>query len=273
MSHFSVMVLSKDSTDLDTLLAPFDENMEVEPYISRTKAQVIEEKRKEIEDYSTKGYYAEYLKDPEAYREKNKNNPKHLKYIEEEFPKKLSFTDEQLYQEEIQYYSSEQITEDGSIISTYNPKSKWDWYVVGGRFSDMLKLKNGCFVNSAYAKDIDFSVDEKRYKEGIRFWEIVVEGQESKTEEERNSYISYLSKEYYIKRYKTKENYAKSISTIHTYAILMPNGEWLEPGRMGWFGISHAEIKDEIAFEENFAKYIEQAIQNNWLITVVDCHI
>jgi hypothetical protein len=34
---------------------------------------------------------------------------------------------------------------DGKLgeFSTYNPKSKWDWYQLGGRWSDFLKLKPG----------------------------------------------------------------------------------------------------------------------------------
>lgn len=273
MSHYSVMVLTDENTQVDELLAPFDEEIIVEPYIKMTKQQIIEEQKKEIEDYRTTGCYAKYLENPELYKEKHKNNPEHLNYVENIFPKKLSFTDEELYQDYIQYYGADEITEDGSIISTYNPKSKWDWYVEGGRFSNMLKLKeDGSLVNSAYAREIDFSVIQEDYNNAIRFWEVYVEGQEPQTEEEK-SYISYIRKEYYIDRYKAKENYAKHCATIHTYAVLTPDGNWFEPGKMGWFGVSHAKVEEEIEFEKNFDKYIQMAIENDWMITIVDCHI
>lgn len=32
--------------------------------------------------------------------------------------------------------------EDGNILSTYNPKSKWDWYETGGRWHNLLTSKN-----------------------------------------------------------------------------------------------------------------------------------
>src|SRR5699024_9687342 len=45
---------------------------------------------------------------------------------------------------------------DGSwrSYSTYNPKSKWDWYKLGGRWSGMIKLHNGTQVDKAKIKDI-----------------------------------------------------------------------------------------------------------------------
>ena len=33
--------------------------------------------------------------------------------------------------------------------STYNPDSKWDWYVEGGRWSSLLKLRDGTTASSA----------------------------------------------------------------------------------------------------------------------------
>ena len=47
------------------------------------------------------------------------------------------------YLENKKYWDENMIDEEGNLLSTYNPKSKWDWYEIGGRFSDMIKLKNG----------------------------------------------------------------------------------------------------------------------------------
>ena len=40
MSHYTVCVITKDG-DYGKALEPFDENLEVEPYIEKTKEQII----------------------------------------------------------------------------------------------------------------------------------------------------------------------------------------------------------------------------------------
>jgi len=42
------------------------------------------------------------------------------------------------------------------VIRRTNPNSKWDYWVLGGRFSDGLLLKDGSFADFAKKKDIDF---------------------------------------------------------------------------------------------------------------------
>ena len=47
MSHYTVLVITKKGgEDVDELLAPFNENLEVEPYIYRTKTEMISEMKK-----------------------------------------------------------------------------------------------------------------------------------------------------------------------------------------------------------------------------------
>ena len=70
MSHFTVYVFSSHyGKDVEDLLAPYDENLEKSPYIKYTKEQAIAKVRKEIEDYKH-DLYAEFIADPEAYKEK-----------------------------------------------------------------------------------------------------------------------------------------------------------------------------------------------------------
>ena len=208
MSHYSVLVLTDEDTCVEELLAPYDENIRVAPYIKYTKEQLIEYEKKNIKIYK-EGTYAEFLKDPEGYKEKHKYNPDHLHYIEHEFRKRLYWTNARIYKEAIKYYEPNEITEDGSVLSTYNPNSKWDWYVEGGRFSGHLRLKEkdeyGCeTTDSAYATEIDFSPNKEEYDEAIRFWELVVEKVKPENEDEEQVQKFYNS-EYYTKRYNSKE--------------------------------------------------------------------
>lgn len=48
------------------------------------------------------------------------------------------------------------IDEDGNLLSTYNPNSKWDWYTEGGRFSGSLITKNGREVNEDWVSKINW---------------------------------------------------------------------------------------------------------------------
>lgn len=46
---------------------------------------------------------------------------------------------------------------DGNLYSNYNPNSKWDWYQIGGRWSDVVS------GNIVQVKDIDEALDENIY--------------------------------------------------------------------------------------------------------------
>ena len=276
MSHYSVLVLTDDDTTVEELLAPFNENIEVEPYVLHTKEELIAKEKQDIKDYKN-GRYAEFLKDPEGYKEKYKDNPGHLNYIEHEFRKKLYWTNARIYKEAIRFYEPEDITEDGSVMSTYNPNSKWDWYVEGGRWSNELKLKEdsedgALFANSARASEVDFSRDEEEYEMALRNWDLVVEGATPENEDEEYI-VRFGVKENYLNVYKTRENFANISSSFRTYAVLTPDGEWHEPGQMGWWGISHANEEEKEAWWVEYPKFIRMAIENDWTMTVVDCHI
>ena len=85
MSHFTVAVITAKKEKLEEMLASYDENLEVEPYIERTKKEIIEKARKWKEDF---------LKEQ---KEGKKLSGWELKYINAQ-------TDEELYQAEIDEY-------------------------------------------------------------------------------------------------------------------------------------------------------------------------
>ena len=140
MSHFCVYVFHDKNTSIDTLLAPYDENLLVEPYVEYNKEEAIAKVRKEIEDYKN-GPYAEYIKNPEEYEKKYKCTKKYIEFLKNEFPKKINWTDDQCYDDMKEYYDSDMIDKDGNLLSKYNPKSKWDWYEVGGRWCGGIPMK------------------------------------------------------------------------------------------------------------------------------------
>lgn len=150
MSHFTVLVLG---SDVETQLEKFDENIRVPEY---KQGEVSQEDKDRCLDYYQRNKnfvgtfdecYALYGKDWNDNGYKKDENGVWCEY------------------------------------STYNPLSKWDWYVIGGRWSGFFKMKEGIkpkvgepgvFNNEAESgygdvamkKDIDF--DGIRNDAGIK---------------------------------------------------------------------------------------------------------
>ena len=49
-------------------------------------------------------------------------------------------------------------------------------------------------------------------------------------------------------------------------------GEWFEPGRMGWFGVSSDTPEGRSEFQREFNEFFEK-LSDDILLTLVDCHI
>lgn len=261
MSHFTVLVVGDN---VEEQLAPFQENNMGD---CPTEYMEFSDETEEVEN------------DFKERDEKYKDN------TIEEFAK--------------EYHGYEK-NEDGKFGYMQNPDSRWDWYVVGGRWAGMLKLKEGkeghleeldCLgicksrdddrkkmqeeniknrcVDSAKVGDVDFSLDDKEIKAHERFWEIIVEDSPLKEGEEKPFCMS--RKEYFTEKYKDKETYARLQSTFYTHAILK-DGEWIESGSMGWFGCSSETPEEEKVWEEKYAEFLNK-LPKDTMITIVDCHI
>ena len=58
-----------------------------------------------------------------------------------------------------------------------------------------------------------------------------------------------------------------------TYATLTPDGEWHEPGKMGYFGYSYASEEDEKKWDAEWQKRWIDNQDPELIMTIVDCHI
>lgn len=119
MSHFTCLVFGDNPAEQ---LAPFDENLEVEPY------------REPVSDKDIQSML-------DCYRQGQVGNHK-VEHVPD-----LEVGSEKFRQLWAGDWASTPIyqAEDGSwyTLSTYNPASKWDWWVVGGRWRGYLILKDG----------------------------------------------------------------------------------------------------------------------------------
>ena len=64
------------------------------------------------------------------------------------------------------------------------------------------------------------------------------------------------------------------MTAFSTYAVVTPDGKWHAPGKMGWWGFASETPEDEWMWENNYYdRFIKPALENNWYLTIVDCHI
>ena len=227
MSHYAVAVIHRENQTIEELLAPYSENLEVEPYIWKTREEAIK---------CGKKYFDENLTDDE-----------YIKLVAD----------------------GNKVDEDGNIYTTYNPKSKWDWYCIGGRFGGTLKSKvDNMHYNSLRIGDIDIAPNFDDYADAIEFWEKYIDGMSEEDEE----YNLFFKQSYYKNRYHDKYTYANAETSFSTYSVVTPDGEWHAPGDMGWFGCSSESDEDYIDW---VSRYRERFINGNedLYMTIVDCHI
>lgn len=232
MSHYTVAVFHTEDQDVDELLAPFDENMRVEPYICLTREEAIDFARKNHEGFDEK-------------------------------------TDEECWQFMADDAGEDMVDKDGNILSTYNPNSKWDWYLEGGRWSGLLKVGHE-HKDQAKVKEIDFSMDKEVYNAALRFWDVAVD---HKPAEPGEKIRSFCNEEYYREYYGDRETYARRQAQFSTFAVITPDGEWHEKGESGWLGISGESSKEAEDWDEHYKERFIDTADPEWYITIIDCHI
>lgn len=213
MSHFVGLCFGDAWAEM---LDYYYEGRDVEPYVKYTKQEAIT-REKQIHE---RNY--EY-----ALKAINKDSitPERLNELNKIIAKGLSITDEVAWNAVKEW--GYPIDEDGNLLSSYNPDSKWDWYSIGGRWDGFLPLKEK---------------DE--------------EGNRLETDEALFHEIDW--------EYLFSEKYPP-------FCYVTPDGEWVEKGEMGWWGVTFDE-KPEDSWLEQFKDYLKE-VDPNCLVTVVDFHI
>lgn len=264
MSHFMVAVFTNGGKTVDELLDPYDENITVPKYRLYTREELIQDERKNLEDYYTTTY-AKYLSDPKGYLANvcgGNRNSQHYIYVSEEFPKRYRATDEELLKRVLLGFNQEDVDANGDVYSTCNPKAKWDWWSYGGRFSDMLvPVDDEEPEDEMPVRNIDFAAMEAR--------------ELAELEPYPSALISSSSGSKYLERmYPDEETYKKIRTSFWTRAVVTPDGAWHEVGEMGWFGCSSEEPEDIIKWVDAYwDTFMKPALEKNWNISIVDCHI
>lgn len=316
MSHSCIIVCLPPSVTPETVeealgnvLAPFDENKEVEPYRSYEK------------DEAKDHWFASSMKKSGAW---DGESPLSWEALAAAFNAKYSDDGSPILIEEE--------TGRAYTMSTYNPKSRWDYWRIGGRWADR-------FVVAKDALDRDTIVADKRAwelkgepkaigrcdggrKRALDFeaqrvsaenrdagqwhrlqalvghlpeaqtWPQFLERVKSKTLTIEEARVLYHKQprvaaadadkefsgllfdcivEYAAKPVEDVRAEARN-SAIPAFALLDLDGNWHEKGRMGWFGFSSETEESTAEYRKRANEYLDALDPEAWVIAV-DVHI
>lgn len=188
-----------------------------------------------------------------------------------------------------------------------NPNAKWDYWTVGGRWSDRFPLKSGGRASSALksAIDVEKMMDEAeaRAREAWSFWAPALDGnprpESWTTIRRRHAPDIGTAREVYHAQpaivawnaeYRKRGEHAPFRCNpvedygfdLDDYVVRMRRqapapfafvnaGEWHEMGRMGFWAV--------VSDEEDATTWVEEweafwaALPDTALVTVVDCHV
>lgn len=120
----------------------------------------------------------------------------------------------------------------GVYQSTYNPDSQWDWYRIGGRWDGAI----------THTED---NSEDNGFNFGVHH--------ESKSK-------NAITASRFLDNFTPKDV---------PYAILDPDGEWHQRGKVGWWGLS----SDESDTWDTDAHEILKKYRDGYVFVGLDCHI
>jgi len=205
-----------------------------------------------------------------------------------------------------------EIDENGVVVDYFyhtNENAKWDWYVVGGRWSNMLLTKDGDNVDSCTIGDLDFEAERKKLEDranGVydsfekclgtlernwKQWKEVLNDPQFKTIEERRDFYNNQAQLKQIREndkegifgvfgynlddfLTSREEFVKANSNnpFGTYALLDATEDGIGKwygSEMGYWGMS---IREEEDWNTKNQKLLA-SFPDDYYITIVDCHI
>jgi hypothetical protein len=145
MSHFSLAVIISKEVEIKDLLdavglalVPFDENLRPGATIEELKIDITNKIISKFEE--RKFTYEHFLKNEDQYE------PMLAKYYKEQYLTDAEKSPTELYLEYVESIGSQDIDDEGNVISNYNPNTKWDWFDLGGRWKGMLKVDGAAML-------------------------------------------------------------------------------------------------------------------------------
>lgn len=191
-----------------------------------------------------------------------------------------------------------------------NPNAKWDWWTIGGRWPGRLSVRSGR-VDVCRIRDLDLATADRERKESALKWHAewgrfcagekcgdpfdgprdlafkigalrcVDEGEMTGSEWKVLPWptISHDGRQRYdVLSEVRREDVLQSplldvFDPIRTWARLCPEEGWVEPGEMGWWGITRGDTPASyLEHAARFRPWLASGDPADWVVTV-DCHI
>jgi len=249
MTHYPAHVICKDRDELEDMLAPYSEYLEVEEYKEYwADNEVLHQSTQWGHDLTNKQFVKEYF----------------FKY------------GEKIYEDEKGIYE----------LSTRNPVGYWDYWSVGGRWSGLFSIKPGVPDNEVIWPNYD-SWDS--LKKPFRNWDLVADGAMKKhidwedmamrqfedsctywsefqanpsmfvwEEEAKHNLMMFI-----------KEEYARTTIGFYPYKLVDSDG-WHQQGKTVMFA-GHIDEMDDNEWDAWTKQRIDKMLDDEWLIQI-DCH-
>lgn len=277
MSHFFTLVLVPNGTEdvewaVENLLAPFDENLEIDDYQTQCfcirnrasrKAEQEADSRFGTIDQLRERFAVEYVL-PEGLNDGESCWLRQQAWTE--FIKDFIELREDRTRELLKSVGPDPECEDcegtGVVTTRYNPDAKWDWWQIGGRWTGVLtdhdpetdprnlETCRSCTGTGVYTNPQDGLSGVCHQCSGS--------GQSTKWPTQWASYdgdvvpVSDLE------------------LTEYPEALVTPDGQWHQEAEQGWFGCTSCDI-DYKEWEELVDALLEK--YGDCTAVVVDCHI
>lgn len=172
------------------------------------------------------------------------------------------------------YFGYKYDVEQDMFYNVENPNAKWDWFEVGGRFTDYLNSavmqpRDNCIYRKS---EIDFEKTREAVNEKLSVQYDTIKYAIAQNDMaglhfmlDVNTMLQHIED---VKNL-SKEEYINKYSCLDIPFAIIYNGIWYEKGELGWFGIVHNEDEN---WDETFMD-IWNAISDEYYITIVDYHI
>jgi len=135
MSHFNCLVIHKKEQNIAELMAPYSEELKVKPYIRETREKCYEKYLQAKKDARNK---------PGSFFAKKQKEEADIINMSFERFKKWYWGKNKLWDEE------------GNLLTIYNPKSRWDYYTIGGGWENLLSRKKSTKCNSCLITEVNW---------------------------------------------------------------------------------------------------------------------
>lgn len=242
---FTVMVVGENPTEM---MSKYEIGLKVEPYkkfkyldaekMQKNCIKVLSEMINNYENFNLSKYHVDYLKEK-------------LKKIKE-----MSSFD---YYSMISY--GLYYDDNGDAWCDVNPNGKWTTFKIGKDFSNPLKLIDDGESYSAYNKDIDWDAMHLNNTHTYEVvWEMIMEGREPKTDEEKTLFENMQNLDNYFSTFKNVDEYVIHNCAYWNYAVLNDSG-WHDMDDDG----------NEKEWIKNFFDKYVSTLNDNDKITIFEC--